>query len=75
MGDTFSYYGKKPNQATSEVCSDVSFSTSNLSRSESFKSHHGSFFADDPLPEDLKFLLPELDISIDEHKDVLPRKK
>eukprot|EP00091_Calanus_sinicus_P009960 TRINITY_DN23168_c0_g1_i1.p1 TRINITY_DN23168_c0_g1~~TRINITY_DN23168_c0_g1_i1.p1 ORF type:complete len:261 (+),score=38.09 TRINITY_DN23168_c0_g1_i1:64-783(+) len=72
----FSYFGKK-SQQHSDTFSEETLSTSSISRPESsFMSQQGSFFADDPLPEDLKFLLPELDNTKEEDlKDFFPRKK
>lgn len=74
--DMFSYFGKK-SQQHSDTFSEEPLSTSNISRPESsFMSQQGSFFADDPLPEDLKFLLPELDNTKEEDlKDFFPRKR
>ena len=74
--DTFSYFGKKPSQAPSDVFSEETLSTSSISRPESsFISQQGSFFADDPLPEDLKFLLPELDNTEEDLKDFLTKRR
>jgi len=75
--DTFSYFGKKHSQPPSDVFSEETLSTSSISRPESsFMSQQGSFFADDPLPEDLKFLLPDMDNTKEEElKDFFPKKR
>jgi len=68
--EEFSYFGKPALQqySKSEACSDDgSFSTSALSKQESsINSQQGSFFADDPHIEDLKFILPDFDNFVDE---------
>jgi len=75
----FSYFENRPSFSI-ETVSEVSlcYPPSNTSRQESFTSKFGCIFADDPLPEDPKILLPELENSHEELRDMegkLPMKR
>jgi len=77
-GNNFSYFDNRQSFSF-EACSDISLSypPSNTSRQESLTSKLGSIFADDPLPDDPKIFLPELENSHDMLRDMegkLPRK-